>query len=113
MTDVHGLQSFVSTRSEESESLPFILCLKKQMLLTSAFPKENSVPFLEEWVLVFKVFTTATRKLRVQHPTSNNRDKTQEMEITTPFFTKCGFYIQPSERKKKKKKSPVSSSRRR
>ena len=36
------------------------------MLLTSAFSKENSAIYLEEWVLVFKVFTTATRKLRVK-----------------------------------------------
>ena len=36
------------------------------MLLTSAFSKENSAVSLEEWVLVFKVFTTATRKLRVK-----------------------------------------------
>ena len=35
------------------------------MLLTSAFSKENSAISLEEWVLVFKVFTLATRKLRV------------------------------------------------
>ena len=35
------------------------------MLLTSAFSKENSVISLEEWVSVFKVPTTATRKLRV------------------------------------------------
>ena len=34
------------------------------MLLTSAFSKENSAVSLEEWVLVFKVFTTATRKIR-------------------------------------------------
>ena len=36
------------------------------MLLTSAFSKENSAISLEEWVLVWvKVFTTATRKWRV------------------------------------------------
>ena len=35
------------------------------MLLTTAFSKENSAITLEVWVLVFKVFTTATRKLRV------------------------------------------------
>ena len=36
------------------------------MLLTFAFFKENSAISLEECVLVFKVFTTATRKLRVK-----------------------------------------------
>ena len=36
------------------------------MLLTSAFSKENSAISLEEWVLVLKVFTTATRRLRVK-----------------------------------------------
>ena len=35
------------------------------MLLTSAFLKENSAISLEECVLVFTVFTTATRKLKV------------------------------------------------
>ena len=36
------------------------------MLLVSAFSKENSPISLKEWVLVFKVFTTATRKLGVK-----------------------------------------------
>ena len=36
------------------------------MLLASAFSKENSVISLEEWVLVFRDVTTATRKLRVE-----------------------------------------------
>ena len=36
------------------------------MLFTSAFSKQNSVISLEEWVLVFKLLTTATRKLRVK-----------------------------------------------
>ena len=36
------------------------------MLLTSAFLKENSAISLEEWVLVFKVSTTAIRRLRVK-----------------------------------------------
>ena len=35
------------------------------MLLTSAFLKENSAISFEECVLMFKVFTTATRRLRV------------------------------------------------
>ena len=35
------------------------------MLLTSAFSRKNSVISFEEWALVFKLFTTATRKLRV------------------------------------------------
>ena len=63
--DVHSLQSFVSTHSEESDSLLFIHCLQQQMLLTSTFSKGNSAISLEEWVLVIKVSTTATRKLRV------------------------------------------------
>ena len=63
--DVHGLQSFVLTQSEESDRLLFILCLQYQMLLTSAFLKENSAVSLEECVLVFKMFTTATWKSRV------------------------------------------------
>ena len=65
VTVVYGLQSFVTTHFEESDSLRFILCLQYQMLLTSAFLKEISAVSLEEWVLVFKVFTTATNKLRV------------------------------------------------
>ena len=36
------------------------------MLLISAFSKENSAISLEEFVLVFTVFTTATRTLRVK-----------------------------------------------
>ena len=36
------------------------------MLLTPAVLKQNSAISLEEWVLVFKVFTTATRQLRVK-----------------------------------------------
>ena len=66
MKDVHGLQSFVLTQSEESGSVGFILCLPKQTLLTSVFLKENSAISLVECVLVFKVFTTATRKLTVR-----------------------------------------------
>ena len=38
------------------------------MLLTCAFLKQNSVISLEEWVLVLKLFTAATRKLRVNVP---------------------------------------------
>ena len=64
--DVHGSQSFVSTHSEESDSLLFILCLQQQKLLTSAFLKENSAISLEECVLVFQVFTTAVRRSRVE-----------------------------------------------
>ena len=37
------------------------------MLLTCVFSEENSAFPLEEWVLAFKVFTTATRKVRVKH----------------------------------------------
>ena len=61
---MHGLQSFVSTHSEESDSLLFIL-----FAITNAFNififGENSASPLEVWVRVFKVFTTATRKLGV------------------------------------------------
>ena len=46
--DVHGLQNFVLTHSEESDSLLFILCLQLHMLLPSAFSKENSSISLEE-----------------------------------------------------------------
>ena len=63
---MHGLQSFVSTHSEESDGLLFILCLQQQMLLTSAFSKDTSAISLEALVFVCKVFTTATRKLRVK-----------------------------------------------
>ena len=42
------------------------------MLLTSAFSKQNSAISLEEWVLVLKVFTTATRKLGVNVCTSGD-----------------------------------------
>ena len=57
MKDVHGLQNFVSTHSEESDSVPFVLCLQYQMLFTSTFSKQNSVISFEEWVLVLKLFT--------------------------------------------------------
>ena len=36
------------------------------MLSTSVFLKENLPISLEEWILVFKVLTTKTRKLRVK-----------------------------------------------
>ena len=62
---MHSLQSFVSTHSEESDNVFFILCLQYQMLATFAFSNQNSVISLEEWVLVFRLLTTATRKLRV------------------------------------------------
>ena len=38
------------------------------MLLASAFSKENSAISLEKWVLVFKMFTPATRNLRDDGP---------------------------------------------
>ena len=63
---MHGLQSFVSTHSEQKcDSLLFILCLQEHMLLTSAFPKANSCTSLEECGLVLKVSITAARQLRV------------------------------------------------
>ena len=37
------------------------------MLLTTAFLKQNSAISLEEWLLVFMLSTTATRKLTVQY----------------------------------------------
>ena len=69
--DVRGLQSFVSTHSEESDSLlltRLLAATEGEKLSTSAFSKENSAISLEEWVLVFKVFTAATRKLIVKNP---------------------------------------------
>ena len=74
--DVHSLQSCVSTHSEESDSLLFILCLQYQMLLTSALSKQNSATSLEEWVLVFKVFTTGTRKFTVKQASKQAREAT-------------------------------------
>ena len=41
MKDVHDLQSFILTHSEESDSLLFILCLQLQLLLISAFFKRK------------------------------------------------------------------------
>ena len=41
--DVHSLQSFVSTHSDESDNVLFILCFQRQMLATFAFSKQNSV----------------------------------------------------------------------
>ena len=37
------------------------------MLLTSAFSKQHYVISLQEWVSVLRLFTTATRKLRVKY----------------------------------------------
>ena len=62
MKDVHSLQSFFTTHSQVCFSSS--VCSSK-CFLTSAFFKENSAIWLEEWVLVFKLFTTATRRLRV------------------------------------------------
>ena len=69
--DVHDLQSFVLTHSEESDSLLFILCFLWCMLLTCAFLKQNSAISLKKCVMVFKVFTTATRMLGVKQPRNN------------------------------------------
>ena len=68
MKDVHGLQSFISTHSEESASLLFILCLQYQMPLTSPFSKDRSDISLEE----FNMFTPATRKLSVNERMSSH-----------------------------------------
>ena len=37
-----------------------------KLLVTSALSKQNSAISLEEWVLVFKMFTTATRMFKVK-----------------------------------------------
>ena len=63
---MHGLQSFVSTHSEENDKFVFHPLFAIKMLLTSAFSKEYFAISLEECVLVLKVFTTAARKLRVK-----------------------------------------------
>ena len=44
----YGLQNFVSIHSEESDSVPGILCLQYETLLTSAFSKHDSVISLRE-----------------------------------------------------------------
>ena len=74
VNDVHGLQNFVSTHYDGSGSVLFILCLQQQRPLTSAFSKQISVICVEEWVLVCKLFTTATKKLRV-----NTQDKGESL----------------------------------
>ena len=58
---VHGVQCFVQTHSEESDSVLFIPSLQQHMLLASAFSKQNSAISFEESVLVFILFTTSTR----------------------------------------------------
>ena len=63
--DVHGLPSFVLTHYEESDTAFYALFALKKMLLIAAFSKENSAISLKEGFSVFKVFTTATRNLRV------------------------------------------------
>ena len=56
------------------------------MLITSAFTKENSAICLEEWVLVFKVFTTATRRLRVNYSHLCFRVGTLSGDSCSPFL---------------------------
>ena len=51
---------------EKSDSVLFTLSWQQWMLLTCAFSKQNSVISLEEWALVLKLFTTATRMSRVK-----------------------------------------------
>ena len=72
---------------EKKVTVLFILSLQQQMLLTSAFSKQNSAISLEEWVLVLKLFTTATRKLRV---------KGSELTLVGPVSVHCVWVIAPS-----------------
>ena len=65
MKDVHGIQSFVSTHSEKKSDSMLVISFQSQMLLTSAFSQQNSAISVEQSVLVFVLFTTTTRKLRV------------------------------------------------
>ena len=53
--DVYGLQSFISTHSEDSDSLPFFLCLLQKKLFICVFSKQNSAFSSQEWVWVFSV----------------------------------------------------------
>ena len=92
MKDVHGLQCFLSTQSEKSGSVLFILCLQQQILLRSAFSKQNSVISLEEWVLVLKLFTTATRKLRVN---ALRFWRSQRRLQADPHFSLCSPSLWP------------------
>ena len=64
--DAHSLQSFVLTHSKESESA-FHPLSPITHALASAFLKQNSAISLKKCVLVSKVFTTAIRKLSVNH----------------------------------------------
>ena len=86
---MHGLQSFVLTHSEESDSLLFILCLQNQMPLTPEFSEENSAISLEECVLVFEVFATATRKLKLISHTNVTPDVLYGVTINTWHFELC------------------------
>ena len=56
------------------------------MLLTSTFSKENSAISLEEWVLVFKAFTTATRELRDK---KSNRDNSPVPDLISGLVFVC------------------------
>ena len=91
---MQGLLRFVSTHSEESDSVSFILCLQYQMLFTSAFPKQNSVISLEEWVLVLQLFTTATRKFRVKALAGLHLGSGKRREVCHVFKRKKRDYEQ-------------------
>ena len=64
------------------------------MFLTSAFSKENSDISLEEWFLVFKVFTTATRKLGVNKPTAGLQEAGEEVKEVIGRLSKLRYEVQ-------------------
>ena len=65
---VHGLQSFISTHSEESDSSLFhSLFVVANAFSICIFEREFSY-FFRRMGLVFKVFTTSTRRFRVNLP---------------------------------------------
>ena len=75
-TECDYLNGWIRKRSHTQKSHPKVVNprdiagerkkKKKKKLLTFAFSSQNSAISLEEWVFVFKVFTTATRKLGVK-----------------------------------------------
>ena len=77
-------------KSEENDSVLFILCLQKQMLLTSAFSKQNLVISLQEWPL----FTTATRKLKVKTKQSVLKIKDQSYQMRRHCVGNCAGFQQ-------------------
>ena len=65
---MHSSQCFVSTHSEGSESLLFILDLQQEIFFLHLDVQTRIQPFsfqsLYEGALEFETFTTATRKLQ-------------------------------------------------